>query len=149
MLLSITPFLLPYHHFAVLEVNLQTLTLKRLFLFQKLLSQILRTLTHTKVIAFFQLLSFMLMIWPFGPPPPPLLWWRPHKELGSNCSAGLSTGIFLSIRANMRPPFQWIPTKLTSSRTSYSTPVFISVPLQLFLGLPSITLFTFLNMFLR
>ena len=41
---------------------------------------------------------FMLMIWPFGPPPfwSPLRW-RPHKELCFNWSAGLSTGVFLSI----------------------------------------------------
>ena len=41
---------------------------------------------------------FMLTIWPFGPPPPwsPLRW-RPHKELCFDWSAGLSTGVFLSI----------------------------------------------------
>ena len=39
---------------------------------------------------------FMLMIWPFGPPWYPL-WWRPHKELCFDWSAGLSTGVFLSI----------------------------------------------------
>ena len=46
-----------------------------------------------------------LTIWPFGPPPPlsPLRW-RPHKELCFDCSAGLSTGVFLSIQANVRPP---------------------------------------------
>ena len=56
---------------------------------------------------------FMLMIWPFGPPPPQSpLQWRPHKKLCSNWSAGLSTGAFLSIQANVRPPSsQWIPTK--------------------------------------
>ena len=56
---------------------------------------------------------FMLTIWPFGPPPPPWspLRWRPHKELSFDRSAGLSTGVFLSIRANVRPPSsQWIPT---------------------------------------
>ena len=49
---------------------------------------------------------FTLTIWPFGPPPPrsPLRW-RPHKELCFDWSAGLSTGVFLSIRANVRPPF--------------------------------------------
>ena len=65
---------------------------------------------------------FTLTIWPFGPPPPrsPLRW-RPHKELCFDCSAGLSTGVFLSIRANVRPPSsQWIPTRLTSS--PYSAP---------------------------
>ena len=48
---------------------------------------------------------FTLTIWPFGPPPPrsPLRW-RPHKELCFDWSAGLSTGVFLSIRENVRPP---------------------------------------------
>ena len=46
---------------------------------------------------------FTLMIWPFGPQPPwSLLQWRPHK-LCFNWSAGLSTGVFLSIRAKVRP----------------------------------------------
>ena len=94
---------------------------------------------------------FTLTIWPFGPPPPrsPLRW-RPHKELCFDWSAGLSTGVFLSIRANVRPPsFQWIPTKLTSSPTSsYSAPASVSIPLQLFLGSPSTALFPFLNMYL-
>ena len=75
---------------------------------------------------------FTLTIWPFGPPPPrsPLRW-RPHKELCFDWSAGLSTGVFLSIRANVRPPsFQWIPTRLTSSPTSsYSAPVSVLIPL--------------------
>ena len=54
---------------------------------------------------------FTLTIWPFDPPPPrSLLRWRPHKELCFDWSAGLSTGVFLSIRANVRPPSQWIPT---------------------------------------
>ena len=46
---------------------------------------------------------FTLTIWPFGPPPPrsPLRW-RPHKKLCFDWSAGLSTGVFLSIRANVR-----------------------------------------------
>ena len=94
---------------------------------------------------------FTLMIWPFGPRPPrsPLRW-RPHKELCFDWSAGLSTGVFISIRPNVRPPSsQWIPTKLTSSTTSYSTPASISIPLQLFLGLPSTALFPFLIMYLR
>ena len=62
---------------------------------------------------------FTLTIWPFGPSAPrsPLRW-RPHKELCFDWSAGLSTGVFLSIRANVRPPSsQWIPTKLISSPT--------------------------------
>ena len=49
---------------------------------------------------------FSLTIWPFVPLPP---WfpqrWRPHKELCFDWSAGLSTGGFLSIRANVRSPF--------------------------------------------
>ena len=74
-----------------------------------------------------------LTIWPFGPPPPrsPLRW-RPHKELCFDWSAGLSTGVFLPIRANVRPPsFQWIPTRLTSSYLAPSsvnpTPTFLGV----------------------
>ena len=95
---------------------------------------------------------FTLTIWPFGPPPP---WssqrWRPHKELCFDWSAGLCTGAFLSIRANVRPPSsQWIPTKLISSPTSsYSAPASVSTTLQLFLGSPSTALFPFLNMYLR
>ena len=94
---------------------------------------------------------FTLTIWPFGPPPPrsPLRW-RPHKELCFDWIAGLSTGVFLSIRANVEPPSsQWIPTKLTSSPTSsYSTLSSVSIPLQLFLGSPSTALFPFLNVYL-
>ena len=49
---------------------------------------------------------FTLMIWPFGSPPPPSPQrWRPHKELCFDWSAGWSTGVFLSIRANVMPPF--------------------------------------------
>ena len=80
---------------------------------------------------------FTLTIWPFGSPPPrsPLRW-RPHKELCFDWSAGMSTGVFLSIRANVRPSSsQWIPTKLTSSPTfSYSTPASVLIQLQLFSG---------------
>ena len=48
---------------------------------------------------------FTLTIWPFGPPRPrPPLRLRPHKELCFDWSAGLSTGVFLSILANVRPP---------------------------------------------
>ena len=82
---------------------------------------------------------FTLTIWPFGPPPPRSpLQWRPHKELCFDWSAGLSTGVFLSIRANVRPPsFQWMPTKLTSYPTSsYSAPASVSIQLQLFFGSP-------------
>ena len=95
---------------------------------------------------------FTLTILPFRPPPPrSLLRWRPHKELCFDWNTGLSTGIFLSIRANVRSPSsQWIPTKLTSSPTSsYSAPASVSIPLQLFLGSPSTALFPFLNMYLR
>ena len=95
---------------------------------------------------------FTLTIWPFGPlPPRSPLRWRPHKELCFDCSAGLSTGVFLSIRANVSPPSsQWIPTSLTSNPTSsYSAPASVSIPLQLFLGSPSTALFPFLNMYLR
>ena len=95
---------------------------------------------------------FTLTIWPFGPTPTrSLLRWRPHKELCFDWSTGLSTGVFLLIRANVRPPSsQWIPTKLTSSPTSsYSAPASVSTPLQLFLGSPSTALFPFLSMYLR
>ena len=80
---------------------------------------------------------FMLTIWPFGPPPTQsLLQWRPHKELCFDWSADLSTGVFLSIRANVRPlSSQSIPTKLTSSpSSSYSTPASVSIPLKHFLN---------------
>ena len=95
---------------------------------------------------------FMLTIWPFDPPRSrSLLRWTPHKELCFDWSAGLSTGVFLSIRANVRPPSsQWIRTKLTSSTTSsYSTPASVSIPLQVFLGSSSTALFSFLNVYLR
>ena len=89
---------------------------------------------------------FMLTIWPFSPPPPrsPLRW-RPQKELCIDWSAGLSTGVFLSIRANVRPPSsQWIPTKLTSNPTSsYSAPASVLTPLQLFLGSSSTSTLSF------
>ena len=92
---------------------------------------------------------FTLTIWPFGPPPPrsPLRW-RPHKELCFDWSAGLSTGVFLSIRANVRPrSSQWIPTKLTSIPTSsHSAPASVSIPLQLFLRSPLTAVFHFLSM---
>ena len=80
---------------------------------------------------------FTLTIWPFGPPHPwsPLRW-RPHKDLCFDWSAGLSTGVFLSIRANVRPrSSQWFPTKLTSSPTSsYSAPASVLIPVPTFLG---------------
>ena len=95
---------------------------------------------------------FTLTIWPFGlPPPRSPQQWRPHKELCFDWNAGLSAGVFLSIRANVRPPSsQWIPIKPTSSPTSsYSVPASVSIPLQLFFGSPSTALFPFLNMYLR
>ena len=95
---------------------------------------------------------FTLTIWPFGPlPPRSPQRWRPHKELCFDWSAGLSTGVFLSIRANVRPPSsQWIPTRLTSSPTSsYSAPASVLIPLQLFSGSSSTALFPLLNMYLR
>ena len=83
-------------------------------------------------------------IWPSTPRSP--LHWRRHNELCFDWSAGLSTGVFLSIRANVRPPSsQWILTKLTSS---YLGPASVSIPLELFLGSPSIALFPFLSMYL-
>ena len=95
---------------------------------------------------------FTLTTWPFGPPPPrsPVRW-RSHKELCFDWSAGLSTGVFLSIRPNMRPPSsEWIPNNLTSSPiSSYSAPASVSIPHQLFLGSPSTAHFLFLNMYLR
>ena len=94
---------------------------------------------------------FTLMIWPFGPlPPRSPLRWRPHKELCFDWIAGLNTGVFLSIRANVRPrSSQWIPTKLTFSPTSsYLAHAFVSIPLQHFLGSPSTALFPFLSMYL-
>ena len=94
---------------------------------------------------------FTLTIWPFGPPPPrSTQQWRPHKELCFDWSASLSTGVFLSIRANVRPPsFQWISIKLTSSPiSSYSAPASVTTPLPFFLGLPFTALFPFLSIYL-
>ena len=95
---------------------------------------------------------FTLIIWPFGLPPPQYpLWWRPHKKICFDWSTGLSTGVFLSIQANVRPlSFQWMPTKLTSSPTFfYLAPASISIQFQLFLGSLSTALFPFLNMYLH
>ena len=90
-----------------------------------------------------------LAIWSSSPTVP--LRWRPHKELCFDLSAGLSFGVFLSIRENVRPASsQWIPTKLTSSPTSsYSAPTSVLIPLQLFLGSPSTARFPFVNMYLH
>ena len=76
-----------------------------------------------------------LAIWSSSPRSP--LQWKPHKELCFDWSAGLSTGVFLSIRANVRPPSsQWIPTKLTSDPTSsYSAPASVFNPTPTFLGI--------------
>ena len=94
---------------------------------------------------------FMLTIWPFGLSSFwSLLRWKPHKELRFNWSVGLSTSVFLSIRATVRPPSQWIPTKLTSSPTSYfSTLSSVLIPLQLFLGSSSTALFPFPSIYVR
>ena len=81
---------------------------------------------------------FRLTIWPFGPPPPRFpLRWRPHKELCFDWSAGMSTGVFLSIRANVSPPSsQWDPHQanlqpnllLLGSRLRFNpTPTFLGV----------------------
>ena len=114
------------------------------FLFSSMISLLLCLLPSAAL--------FMLTIWPFGPPPilSPLRW-RPHQQHSFDWSAGLNTGVFLSIRANVRPPSsQWIPIKLTSSpTTSYSTPGSVLIPLQLFLGSPSTALFPFPIMYLR
>ena len=90
-----------------------------------------------------------LAIWSSSPRSP--LRWRPHKELCFDWNARLSTGVFLFIKANVRPPSsQWIPTKLTSSPTSfYSAPASFSIPLQLFLGSPLTALFPLPNMYLH
>ena len=74
-----------------------------------------------------------LAIWSSSPRSP--LRWRPHKELCFDWSAGLSTGVFLSIRANVRPPSsQWIPYQanlqpnLFISRLRFNlTPTFLGV----------------------
>ena len=95
---------------------------------------------------------FSFTIWPFGlPPPRSPMRWRPQKALRFDWSACLSTGVFLSIQANVRPPsFQWIPTELTSIPTfAYSAPAYVSIQLQPFFGSPSIALLLFLNMYLR
>ena len=90
-----------------------------------------------------------LAIWSSSPSVPTA--WRPHKELCFDWSAGLSTGVFLSIRANVRFAFsQWIPTMLTSSPTSsYSAPASVLILLKFFLESPSTALFPFLSMCLR
>ena len=102
--------------------------------------------------AFFRQLLFFypdnLAIWSFTPWS--LLQLMPPMELCFDCSAGMSTGVFFLIRANVRPPSQWIPTKLTSSpKPSYSTPASVSIPLRLFLESLSTVLLPFLNMYLR
>ena len=40
-----------------------------------------------------------------------LLLRRPHKKLWFYWKVGVSTGVFLSIRANVVPPFRWISTR--------------------------------------
>ena len=85
-----------------------------------------------------------LAIWSSSP-------WVPTAVEATQGALFRSTGVFLSIRANVRPPFtQWIPTRLTSSSTSsYSAPASVSIQLQLFLGSPSTAFFHFLSMYLR
>ena len=57
-----------------------------------------------------------------------------HKQICFDWSTSLSTGVFLSIRENVRPP-QSIPNKLTFSQTSfYSAPVSRFNPTPTFLG---------------
>ena len=77
---------------------------------------------------------FVLTIWPFGPPlPRSLLRWRQHRGLCFDWSAGRSTGVFLSIRGNVKllSP-QLIPIKLTSNPTSsYTSSASVSIPLRL------------------
>ena len=93
---------------------------------------------------------FTLTIWPFGPSTPrSLLRWRPHKELCFDWIAGLSTSVFFSIQANVRSlSSQWIPTKPTSSPTSFYSPPFQS-NFNFSWGSPSTALFPFLNGYLR
>ena len=94
---------------------------------------------------------FTLTTWQFDPAfPRSPLWWRPHQDLCLDWSTGLGTGVFLSIRANVRSPSsQWIPTKLNSSPTSsYSAPASVSIQLLPFLVSPSTAPFSFLNLYL-
>ena len=78
---------------------------------------------------------FMLTIWLFGPPPPRFeLRWSPHKKRWSeywrlhlNPSADMSNSVIISTRTNMRPPFQWIPTKFNSRLRFNPTPTFLGV----------------------
>ena len=93
---------------------------------------------------------FTLTIWPLGPPrPQSLLRWRPHGELCFDWRAGLSTGGFLSIRANVRPPSRWILAGLGFGPAPFcSAPASVSIPLQLFLGSSLPALFPFLSMYL-
>ena len=93
---------------------------------------------------------FTLTIWPFGLPPPLFpLRWRPNKELCFDWIAGMSTGVFLSIQENVRPPSsQWILAKLISIQTlSYSALASVSISLQPFLGSPLTAIFPFLTMY--
>ena len=87
-----------------------------------------------------------LAIWSFSPSVPTAVE-ATQEALFRLERAGLSTDVFLSIRANVRPPsFQWISIKLTSSPfCSYSAPASVLIPLQLFLGSPSTALFTFFS----
>ena len=91
---------------------------------------------------------FMLTTWPFGSPSTlSLVQRRLHKELWFDWDAGLSTGIFLSIRTKVRP--------LSSSLIPANRHLFLlnsltaSFSLHLFLGSPLAALFLFLNIYLR
>ena len=92
------------------------------------------SLSSSMIFLFFCLLSlaslFALTIWPIGPPQS-LLRWRSDRELYFDWSAGLTTGVFLSIRENVRPlSSRSIPTKLLllGSRLRFnSTPSFLGV----------------------
>ena len=94
---------------------------------------------------------FKLAIWLFGSPLPwSLLWWRPHKELCFDWNDGLSTGVFLSIQANVRPPSsQWIPTKLTSNLLLLGSRLCRFNPTPTFLGVTIDRTLSFLNPYLR
>ena len=77
---------------------------------------------------------FMLTIWLFDPPPLllSLLRRRPHKELSFDWSAGLNTGVFLSIRENMRPHSSQVDLQphlflFNSSLHFNPTPTFLGV----------------------
>ena len=79
----------------------------------------------------------VLTIWPFVPSSlQSLLLWRLYKVLSFNWSASLNTGVFLSIRENVRPISRWISNKQLPAPPSYSTAPFPSLQLHSnFLGI--------------